>query len=89
MLIEVLTNIEEPSMTFVPFYSKPFNADQIHYCFQQLNAMIEIGGLAVADSMNNLCLNPGLLSDLLARIPSKYRFCENNQGIPHTDALIS
>ncbi|PJF17395.1 hypothetical protein PSACC_02841 [Paramicrosporidium saccamoebae] len=74
LLIEVLTNIEEPSMTFVPFYSKPFNADQIHYCFQQLNAMIEIGGLAVADSMNNLCLNPGLLNDLLAKIPSKNLF---------------
>lgn len=79
MLIDVLPIIDEPSMTFVPFYSKPFNADQISYCFKQLNTMVDVGGPSIIDAINRFSFRYS--PDLFAGIPPKYRLLDQPQGI--------
>ena len=73
VLLESLSCIEEPSLTFVPFYSKPFNADQICYCFKQLTSIFDLGGLAVLETINLRYINAVIFERLYNNLPLKYR----------------
>jgi hypothetical protein len=80
VLIDVLPNIDEPSMTFVPFYTKQFNADQIEYCLKQLNLLLTIGGSGICEALNVCHLNHELASEFLNDLPPKYRIMEASKG---------
>lgn len=67
-------------MTFVPFYSKPFNADKICYCFNQLMNMINVGGISIQKELNGITIDTDATSQLFSNTPSKFKLVESSQG---------
>lgn len=84
ILNEVLVIIEEPSMTYVTYYSGPFNADQLAFALAQLNLILESSSKGVTDSLNSTTLCEPLHDSLVDALPQKYRLGSPVLGISIT-----
>lgn len=78
--MEALSLIDEPSMTFVPFYTKPFDVDQVLFCIRKLDAVMELGGATIVESINTQTLGMDLTDDLHTKMPPKYKLEDQDGG---------
>ena len=73
ILAEVLPTIEEPSMTYVTYYSGSFNADQIAFVLAQLDRILKSASPMASESLNIQFLTGSLEGVLVDSLPQKYR----------------